>query len=542
MTFLGGDEVYESLMMGLQLCEQGEQLLEERNFMEAKEVLQEAWRLVEPCTWTADQCGYGRRCDRYCARIEAALARCKMESADSEDPKKTKEALQQMRHALPNDGLNPHAHLDFARALITSLGLEFCQNQANWLDERYIEAHYHASVACALKRADQRQDTSSALPASFKKVFGDLGDDGGWKRVIFCTSETAFCSWLRADEAASNLKNKDFQNKKATFVLLNGSYTLAMKLSNCQIDIYGIVDHERKVQLQTPEPGLPILRTDGASRLRLRSLCIKGATLQRPEAPLLCLTDASCTSMSQILHASDLTGPVVQVTDSRTFVLLHDCRLTSHSASTQVVAPQVVMMSGVSGIIGAGTTATTSFKFAGELGHALPQPPAMWKPITNASSNLQPESQKAFLAAMRQLAQASAALETLQVFSKYLKGSSVSLCETNAELEAALCREGASQAVICLRKTGLAVSQPLCVKEAVLIGMASLTGSCCELSIDVQTDSSSINLDGESGLLEVRHQDTVTALTIIDVDVRITSTSTPEYLRGIQEFFQATET
>lgn len=155
--FGGGDEIYQSLMMGLDLCEAGEQLLEEKQFKEANKVLAKAWRKVEPCIDSADHCGYGKRCDRYCARIQAALARCKMESAmDSPDSKAVpKEVLQQMREALPNDGLNPDAHLDFAKALITSLGFEFCQNQANWLDERYVEAHYHASVACALKRANK---------------------------------------------------------------------------------------------------------------------------------------------------------------------------------------------------------------------------------------------------------------------------------------------------------------------------------------------------------------------------------------------------
>lgn len=188
----------------------------------------------------ADVYGNGEMCDEYRARIQAALARCQMESADSKYPKKSKEALQQMRQALPNDGLNPYAHLDFAKALISSLGLEFCQNQANWLDERYIEAHYHVSVACALKRADKRvEDRSIALPASFKKVFGDLGDDGGWKRVIFCASQTAICSRLHADEAASALTNRDFQKKKAIFVLLHGSYTLSMSMTSCHIDIYG---------------------------------------------------------------------------------------------------------------------------------------------------------------------------------------------------------------------------------------------------------------------------------------------------------------
>ena len=69
-----GDEIYQSLMLGLDHCEAGEQLLEQKKFLQAKGMLEKAWNLLEPCIWSADNYGYGKRCDRYCARIQAALA------------------------------------------------------------------------------------------------------------------------------------------------------------------------------------------------------------------------------------------------------------------------------------------------------------------------------------------------------------------------------------------------------------------------------------------------------------------------------------
>lgn len=562
--FGGGDEIYQSLMMGLDLCEAGEQLLEEKQFKEANKVLTKAWRMVEPCIDSADYCGYGKRCDRYCARIQAALARCKMESStDSPDSTAVpKEVLQQMREALPNDGLNPDAHLDFAKALITSLGFEFCQNQANWLDERYVEAHYHASVACALKRANKMdgqhqgmgrgQDAPGTVPSSVKKAFADLGDDGGWKRVIFCTSETSFCSWLEADAAAAALtaptpENKDFQKKKATFVLLNGSYPLTMSMSNCQVDIYGIVDQHRKVEILTRG-----LRVKAGSRLRLCSLHIKEDTTLQP--PLLSMAEASCVSMLQITinQGQNMVGPVVETNDN-SFLALHDCSINSTDFSDTAVLqkynkrtkedtaktePQVVVQ-GSAGILGVGTTA--SLQFAGQADDALqiPKPtPAPWTPSTGTSNVQPPGSRAAFFVAMRQLAQASVGLSALGRFSKYLKGSSVVLCSTSSELELALCsKDGPESVIACLVDSALAISKPLQVKEAVLIGV--LSTSCCEMAIEVGTDDGRVNFDCDSGTLEVHNQNMTAFLTVIDIDVKVKSTSTPPFLRQFQRLMAA---
>eukprot|EP00971_Amphidinium_carterae_P331722 6465485-Amphidinium_carterae.2 len=179
-------------MTALDLCEMGEQLLEEQQFKQAQEVLEEAFRIVEPVYYSgsADNCGYGKRCDRYFSRIQAALARCQLQCASGTVVSEA--VLQRMRQALPEDGLNPDAHLDFAQALVGSLGKDFCQKQENWLDGRYIEAHYHASIACALKRGNRMggrhqgmgrgHDPPGSIPSAVKELFADLGDAGGWKR------------------------------------------------------------------------------------------------------------------------------------------------------------------------------------------------------------------------------------------------------------------------------------------------------------------------------------------------------------------------
>ena len=553
-----GDEIYQSLMMGLDHCEAGEQLLEQKKFHQAKGMLEKAWNLVEPCIWSADNYGYGKRCDRYCARIQAALARCKVDSApDSEVV--SEEVLEKMRKALPDDGLNPDAHLDFAKVLIRSLGSGFCQNEANWLDERYVEAHYHVSVACALKRANKseghhqgmgrRQDAPGTVPASVKKAFADLGDDGGWKRVIFCTSQTAFCSWLEADKAAAALTSstpagKNFQKQKATFVLLHGMYPLSVSMSNSKIDLYGIVDQHRRVELVASDVDLPLLQVDAASRVRLHNLCIsRNSSQSQSERPLMGLAGASCVSMSKIHHAQDMAGPAVEAMDQGTFFALQDCSLTSfsHSTNTTVASPQVVVKHGATGTIGKGTTTLVNFKFGGQpdASQAINAAamPGSQSPI--ASSTLQTaESREAFFVAMRQLAQAAVSFQHLGCFSKYLKGSLVVLCGTGAELEAALCGADApGPVIVCLTKSGLAVSQPLQVQEAVLIGMA--TGNCCEMTIEVQTDTGSVNLESDSAKLEVTTKNATAALTVIDVDVKIKSTSTPEFLRNLQHFMGA---
>ena len=139
---------------------------------------------------------------------------------------------------------------------------------------------------------------------------------------------------------------------------------------------------------------------------------------------------------------------------------------------------------------------------------------------------------------MRQLAQAAFSFQNLGCFPKYLKVSSVVLCGTGAELEAVLCGADApGPVVVCLTKFGLAVSKPLTVQEAVLIGMAM--GNCCEMTIEVQTDTGSVNFESDSAKLEVKTQNVTAALTVIDVDVKIKSTSTPEFLRDLQHFMGA---
>ena len=469
-----------------------------------------------------------------------------MESGGSSAGKAVpQEVLQQMRQAVPNDGLNPDAHLDFAKALISSLGCEFCQNRANWLDTRYIEAHYHASVACALKRANKMggrhqgmghgQDAPGSVPAAVKEAFANLGDDGGWKRVIFCTSKTALCSWLKADAAATALTSPTLEKKKATFVLLNGSYPLTLSLSNCQIDLYGIVDQHKKVELLASDVST-LLQVKDASRLRLCNLCIKRDSSQsHSEQPLVCLAGASCASMSQIHHVQDLAGAAVEAIDSSTFVVMHGCNLTSFSDSTKKTMAQVVVKHGAAGIIGIGATTTTDIKFAGQPGNAWQprQEPAIWRPpIINASCQTE-ESREAFFAGVRQLAQASVGSGPLGSLSKYLKGSSIVLCGTDAELDAALCCEGAPAVIVCLTKSGLTISQPLRVKEAVILGMVSLSGNC-EMIIGLQTDNCSVHFDSGSAMLEIHYQNMTAALTMIDVDVKIKSTSTPEFLRGFE--------
>eukprot|EP00971_Amphidinium_carterae_P310772 6175722-Amphidinium_carterae.1 len=76
-----------------------------------------------------------------------------------------------------------------------------------------------------------------------------------------------------------------------------------------------------------------------------------------------------------------------------------------------------------------------------------------------------------FLAAARQLAQAAMAFESLGCLPNYLGGCPLFFCSTNEELEAALCEESSAPAasaarLVCLRKEGLTVSQPLRVQEA----------------------------------------------------------------------------
>ena len=150
------------------------------------------------------------------------------------------------------------------------------------------------------------------VPASVKKAFADLGDDGGWKRVILCTSQTAFCSWLEADKAAAALTSstpagKNFQKQKATFVLLHGMYPLSVSMSNCKIDLYGIVDQHRRVELVASDVDLPLLQVDAASRVRLHNLCIsRNSSQSQSERPLMGLAGASCVSMSKIRHARDI--------------------------------------------------------------------------------------------------------------------------------------------------------------------------------------------------------------------------------------------
>ena len=236
-----------------------------------------------------------------------------------------------------------------------------------------------------------------------------------------------------------------------------------------------------------------------------------------------------------------MAGPAVEACDQGTFFSLHDCSLTnfSDSAKTTVASPQVVVKHGATGTIGKGTTTLTSFKFGAQPDASQPTNaatmPGSQSPI--ASSILQTaESQEAFFVAMRQLAQAAVSFQTFGCFSKYLKGSSVVLCGTGAELETVLCGADApGPVIVCLTKSGLAVSQPLRVQEAVLIS----TGNCCEMTIEVQTDSGSVNFESDSAKLEVKTQNVTAALTVIDVDVKIKCMSTPEFLRNLQHLMGA---
>jgi len=145
------------------------------------------------------------------------------------------------------------------------------------------------------------KDSPGTVPDSVKKLFEDLGDEGGWRRVIFCTGSGCSCSWLRADAAATALNGpfgedgKKFTKKKATFVLLEGDYEMSLSMVGAQMDIYGINDRLSSPTIKVPKEAQKFLRVDEASRVRLRNLNIVG-----PVDDMISIVDETRVAMKYV--------------------------------------------------------------------------------------------------------------------------------------------------------------------------------------------------------------------------------------------------
>lgn len=515
-------------MTALALCEQGEELLEQNQVAQAKDVLEEAWSHVVPCIDSADFCGYGKRCDRYCARIRAALARCEVLSSSAAGAAVPDQVLQEMRSALPDDGLNPDAHLDLAQVLINTMSEDFRKSEENWLDERYMEAHLHASIACALKRGNmfpsqqgRGDDPPGAMPESVKKLFDDLGDPGGWKRVIFCTGKDFGCSWLQADAAAALLTSpsttrKEFARfkKKATFVLLPGTYELSLSMVDSTVDLYGIMDRNKRAKIVVPSGGGSFLQAEGASRLRLCSLGITSSS----DSPLFLLSGGSRVAVT----STDLTQTrvtAVDVVGPGTLMKLHKCQFSSGS---------LVMREGATCHIGT-TSANITFgpqRMSSAGGQEEPDQllaglPTEWKSLGGQRAR-DPRWQKTFVAAVRHAVRAAQLFDATGTLSSFM-GDQVKLCATDEDLELALCTdEGISGGIIVLTRSGLAVSRPVCVKNAVVSRFPGDASSPIQMKITAKLDDGNICLDDSTGTMEFYRQGhLVGSLTTCDVEISI---------------------
>lgn len=520
-----GDDVYGSLMVSLDLCERGEEMLERGDVGEAREVLNAAWSRLEPCLDSADDCGYGRRCDRYAARIQSALARCSMNSATGVSTAASAQAIDQLRESLHDDALNPDAHVVLAEALVSTMSEQFRNDPENWCSEAYAEAHFHACVAAALKRANKYanrgtgmglgHDPPGVVPDRVKALFKKLGDASGWKRVIFCTGDGMSCTWLEPDDASLTLLGqkrggdadstaKEFVKKKATFVLLGrNSYTFALRLSGAQIDIYGCVDQRKGAKICTPTTGNTFLHAEAGCRVRVRNVHIEGTSSsqsRRPSERREVLIDVSGASEVMLRDTKMSVDPKcsashVHVRDVKTKLSISNCNyyvqdtdrgriLTETGPPNQGVrvsdGAACSVDAGNVDLVYVGPVAPSFISIFEFMKFVAEEVPSELKTPLGQRDMISPDRLRhaawhaAFFSALSVCAKGFPAeawepmFEVIGIPISFARNK-VKVCSTNEQLTDALCPgDVAARMIIVLSKPGLAVEQPVNVKNSLL--------------------------------------------------------------------------
>lgn len=544
--------VYESLMQGLALCEEGESLIEAGQLEQARIVLQEAWDVVAPVIDSADFCGYGKRCDRYCARIRTALARCDVQAASGAkaNPRLSDEAINELRVCLPDDALNPDAHIVFANALLSAMSAETRQSPDGWLDPLYMEAHYHASIACALKRANRSaghhqgmgrgNDAPGVVPESVKALFAGLGDKDGWRRVIFCTGANRFCSWLEADAAAVALVHpqipgvSEFKKKKATFVLLGGSYTLSLSMFGALIDIYGIDDRHRLPQIAVPESPAGFLQAASGSRMRLRNLVVAS-----PGPHAFEVGDKSTMAMTNVSFKGDAQY-VMEVSGLGTRLMLVGCRV-SLKGNTAIVVRDGAICDMTRGWGRARLSPTHDLKpwAVDQRGqrHAPAQQLLLSDQKIPREFLADAVWREQFFTSVAHLAHAVAWFDGCAL-QQHFNRDLVKLCATDEEATAALCpAEPLAYPVVVLTAPRLTVKSPVNVVDAVLYGFPS-NGAPCQLTIELPKKESSARLSDASALIEFGPPGSPTAsLLACNVEVSVVADQTDPWVAALAASF-----